>query len=278
MPYSGRESAAGKSAGVRMTPAAGPALRTLIFVSSHGVISSAVEAAIEREFSWLTVQCVPDLRLLLAGFDAEAQLIVVDFRQMAELTALHPEIARHHPAAHFAILIDEDVRYLASQLHEIDTGMVRGILPLNVNLDVLLSILRILLRGGECFPGSLFKAARPVVRIDEVAAVHPAPAPNIPPAMPNAPPGREVAMLDLTVRELGILSRVARGQQNKIIAADLGLSEHTVKLHIHNIITKLGVHNRTEAAVLYLERANGAAARAIATRLDGRSDAPPLPS
>lgn len=85
-------------------------------------------------------------------------------------------------------------------------------------------------------------------------------------------------MLDLTVRELGILSRVARGQQNKIIAADLGLSEHTVKLHIHNIITKLGVHNRTEAAVLYLERANGATARAIAARLDGGSDAPPLPS
>lgn len=83
-------------------------------------------------------------------------------------------------------------------------------------------------------------------------------------------------MLDLTVRELGILSRVARGQQNKIIAADLGLSEHTVKLHIHNIITKLGVHNRTEAAVLYLERANGATARAIAARLDGGSDAPPL--
>lgn len=84
-------------------------------------------------------------------------------------------------------------------------------------------------------------------------------------------------MLDLTVRELGILSRVARGQQNKIIAADLGLSEHTVKLHIHNIITKLGVHNRTEAAVLYLERSNGAAARATAARIDGgSSDAPPL--
>jgi len=33
----------------------------------------------------------------------------------------------------------------------------------------------------------------------------------------------------------------------------LGLSEHTVKIHIHNIITKLGVHNRTEVVALYFE-------------------------
>lgn len=43
------------------------------------------------------------------------------------------------------------------------------------------------------------------------------------------------------------------GNQNKIIAAALGLSEHTVKIHIHNIITKLGVHNRTEVVALYFE-------------------------
>ena len=55
----------------------------------------------------------------------------------------------------------------------------------------------------------------------------------------------------LTEREREILERVARGNQNKIIAADLGLSEHTVKIHLHNIIRKLGVHNRTEAAAIY---------------------------
>ena len=54
-------------------------------------------------------------------------------------------------------------------------------------------------------------------------------------------------------RELQILAMVARGLQNKLIAAALGLSEHTVKIHLHNIITKLGVHNRTEAVALYFE-------------------------
>ena len=55
-------------------------------------------------------------------------------------------------------------------------------------------------------------------------------------------------------RENEILARIALGNQNKIIAAALGLSEHTVKIHIHNIITKLGVHNRTEAVAFYFER------------------------
>ena len=57
----------------------------------------------------------------------------------------------------------------------------------------------------------------------------------------------------LTTREAQVLSCVAEGKQNKLIANRLGLSEHTVKLHIHHVIAKLGVNNRTEAAVWFLE-------------------------
>ena len=61
-------------------------------------------------------------------------------------------------------------------------------------------------------------------------------------------------MMDgLTEREVEILGMVAQGNQNKIIAFNLGLSEHTVKIHIHNVIQKLGVHNRTEAAAQYFK-------------------------
>nr|WP_269751662.1 response regulator transcription factor [Pseudophaeobacter flagellatus] len=62
----------------------------------------------------------------------------------------------------------------------------------------------------------------------------------------------------LTLREAEVLSCVAEGKQNKLIANRLGLSEHTVKLHIHHVIAKLGVHNRTEAAVWFLENQGGA--------------------
>jgi DNA-binding NarL/FixJ family response regulator len=52
----------------------------------------------------------------------------------------------------------------------------------------------------------------------------------------------------LTRREVELLQLVAQGFSNKAIAAQLTVSENTVKYHIRNILQKLGVQNRTEAA------------------------------
>ncbi len=51
----------------------------------------------------------------------------------------------------------------------------------------------------------------------------------------------------LTPRENEVLSRLQRGQPNKIIAYELTLTESTVKVHIRNIMRKMGATNRTEA-------------------------------
>ncbi len=59
-------------------------------------------------------------------------------------------------------------------------------------------------------------------------------------------------MQGLTARETQVLALLSKGAPNKIIAERLTLSQSTVKLHIHHIIAKLGVRNRTEAAVTYL--------------------------
>jgi DNA-binding NarL/FixJ family response regulator len=53
----------------------------------------------------------------------------------------------------------------------------------------------------------------------------------------------------LTPREQAVLSVLAIGAQNKIIAYRLGMSMSTVKAHMHSIIRKLRVRNRTEAVV-----------------------------
>lgn len=52
-------------------------------------------------------------------------------------------------------------------------------------------------------------------------------------------------------RELQVLARLALGQRNRAIAEELHISQSTVKFHVANILTKLGVESRGEAAALF---------------------------
>jgi DNA-binding CsgD family transcriptional regulator len=56
----------------------------------------------------------------------------------------------------------------------------------------------------------------------------------------------------LSPRELQVLEMASRGLTNGKIASDLGVTVHAVKFHLAAIYRKLGVGNRTEAAVIYL--------------------------
>jgi len=88
--------------------------------------------------------------------------------------------------------------------------------------------------GGE----ALLHPAVAARVLEEVAAPAPAPAP----APPRAEPG-------LTPREREVLALVARGLANKRIAQELGIAEKTVKIHVSRILHKLGVADRTQAAL-----------------------------
>ena len=58
----------------------------------------------------------------------------------------------------------------------------------------------------------------------------------------------------LTRRELSVLRLVAHGLGNKEIASELGISTHTVKYHLASLLSKLGVHSRTEAVTIGLRK------------------------
>lgn len=57
--------------------------------------------------------------------------------------------------------------------------------------------------------------------------------------------------LDLTVREVQILRMLEMGLSNRDIALRLCIAVHTVKNHVHNVLTKLGVSTRAEAAAVF---------------------------
>ncbi|MEF9604898.1 response regulator transcription factor [Paracoccus sp. PXZ] len=103
-----------------------------------------------------------------------------------------------------------------------------SIVPLNIRLDVWLSVIKLVAHGGNyIFPEIISPAGIAIP----------------PPLVPDE--------LGLTQRQQDVLRLVADGQSNKRIASTLGLSVHTVKLHLRNASLRLGAHNRTEAAMRY---------------------------
>jgi DNA-binding NarL/FixJ family response regulator len=58
----------------------------------------------------------------------------------------------------------------------------------------------------------------------------------------------------LTEREIEVLRHVSAGNSNKIIGAELNLSEQTVKGHLRNILSKLGANDRTHAVMIAIKR------------------------
>lgn len=106
------------------------------------------------------------------------------------------------------------------------------------------------LRAGAS--GYLLKSSLSEELIDAIRAVHDGKR-RIPPEIAS-----EIAQYAaddaLTEREIEVLRRVAAGQSNKQIAAALGVSESTVKAHVHSILPKLNASDRTHAVTIAIKR------------------------
>jgi two-component system, NarL family, response regulator len=100
--------------------------------------------------------------------------------------------------------------------------------------------------------GYLLKNAIRKELLDTIRAVHA--------GQKRIPPGVAAALAEhvgddmLTARELEVLVHVAGGLANKNIAAQLSISEDTVKAHMRSVLSKLGANDRTHAVTIALKR------------------------
>ena len=106
--------------------------------------------------------------------------------------------------------------------HVILRAGARGFLPASYSLKVLIGALERVRAGGTYVPLTLTEAA----------------------------PAQRAPWRALTRRQRDVLALIAEGRANKLIADALNMSESTVKAHVKQIIRRLNVANRTQAALL----------------------------
>jgi len=202
---------------------ASPRIRVLV-VDDHPIMRVGVAAII---------QATPDMTTVAqAGSGEEAielferylpDVTLMDLRLpgMSGVDAIRAVIARHSNAK-FVVLTtyegDEDI-------HQALEAGARSYIIKGMPHDALVSAVRRVHAGGRFLPSPVSRALSSRI--------------------PNS---------DLSAREREVLDLIVQGKSNKEIAADLCISESTVKCHVSVILMRLNVTDRTQAVVTALQR------------------------
>ncbi|HUZ71354.1 MAG TPA: response regulator transcription factor [Stellaceae bacterium] len=158
-----------------------------------------------------------------------------DLVLMGAATADHIELRqiealrRALPDTPVVVVAEADNPQRARQI--LGTG-ARGFLPVSLSLRVLMGAIDLVLAGGVYVPSSLIEGG---------------------PYRPSADPALAEAAepcSELTRRQRDVLALISQGKSNKLIADALSMSESTVKAHVKQIIKRLNVANRTQAALV----------------------------
>lgn len=127
--------------------------------------------------------------------------------------------------------------------------------PIETNIIVLTTydgdedIYQALKAGAKSY---LIKGMPHEILLDAIRTVH-AHKDFLPPPVEHALQGRKPEAA-LRPREKEVLQKIVAGKSNKEIASELGISEGTVKCHVSVILIRLGVTDRTQAAIVALQR------------------------
>lgn len=196
----------------------------LLVVDDHSVVREGLTAIIDRQ---------PDMRVIAEAANGQQAIeqfrrytpdvTLVDLRMplmngVETITALRKEF----PGSRFIVLTtydgDEDI------FRALRAGAA-GYLLKDVFREELLEAIRAVHAGRRCIPALV------ATRLAE-----------------------RVSGNDLTAREVEVLKLIARGHSNREIAAALTITEGTVKGHVNNILSKLGVNDRTGAVTTAIQR------------------------
>jgi two-component system nitrate/nitrite response regulator NarL len=210
---------------------------SVLLVDDHTLFRSGVRSLLQRNPRFNVVGEASDG---VDGIERAMQLrpdvILLDLHMpgMSGVETLQLILQSWPDAAVIMLTVSEEGEDLASALQ----AGARGYLIKNIDADYLVRAIERTAAGEPVLAESM--AAKLVAQLQKQRE------PKAP-----APPSE----LDkLTPREREILACLARGESNKLIARVLDLAESTVKIHVQNILKKLGLSSRVQAAVFAVEQ------------------------
>ncbi len=214
------------------TPSPRPTPARMIIADDHELARAGLRTMLEGDRGLILVGEATNGREAVALCqELRPDLALLDVR-MPEMDGLASARAIRQTCPQTRVLImttHENPDYLLAALK---AGAAGYVLKDVTRHDLLITIRRVL-RGESVLSGEI--AVRALQRMADQQT------------RPTGTPER------LTPRELEVLEQIAEGHTNRVIADKLSLSVGTVKIHVEHIIAKLGVADRTQAAVRAIE-------------------------
>ena len=214
----------------------------MLFKARHDLISHSLVRAVADCYIDYQVELVSHLN----GEENGVALVAFQLDPDANADAGVAQVRHLYPEAVLTVLVSSPAQVPSGIDDLVGRGMLQGVVPLTLSLSLWLAAFGLLLNGGIYLPpGVLLRRA---FNADGGIADHG----GVHAEQELSEPDDADRQDDLTNREQEVLKLLSMGFQNKIIASRMNLSEYTVKVHVHNIIRKLRVHNRTQAAAYWL--------------------------
>jgi len=188
----------------------------ILIADDHGLFRDSMRAWLEqldKDYLIHTVTCVDQVKTELAS-DRHYCLVLLDLNMpgMSGVESIRDILTRSGDAPIIIVSANENPYTIRACL---DAG-ASGFVPKSSEGDTILAAINLVLAGGSFAPGGLSTS-------DEFPA--------------------------FSDKQLKILRQIANGSSNREIAKALHFSEGTIKQYISEILAKLGVDNRTQAAL-----------------------------
>jgi two-component system nitrate/nitrite response regulator NarL len=202
-------------------------MTNILIADDHDLVRDTIAAYLETVdgFNVFTAQDLNTALEVMSGLDS-IDLLILDYNMpgMNGLQGLE-RACKSYPATKVALMsgvANRDVANEAMKRH------ARGFIPKSLSAVSFINAIKFILSGERYLPFDLASSAPAGKNHDDFTNV--------------------------SVREMQTLEQLCIGLSNKEIARNLEIQEVTVKLHVKNIFSKLGVSNRTQAALFAKER------------------------